>query len=62
MRRGKLVVLLLAGILLAATVPAGTATAGSSTTRNDQAHYCGQVGPSPSSALPIHPGPARRWR
>lgn len=31
MRRGKLVVLLLAGTLVAATVPAGTATASSTT-------------------------------
>jgi pimeloyl-ACP methyl ester carboxylesterase len=43
MLRGKLVVLLLAGVVMAATVPTGTATAGNSTTPNYQAHYCKQV-------------------
>ena len=43
MRRGKLVVLLLAGTLLATTVPAGTATANSSNTHNDQVRYCKRV-------------------
>jgi pimeloyl-ACP methyl ester carboxylesterase len=43
MRRGKLVVLLLAGTLLTAAVPAGPATAGSSATRNHQVHYCKRV-------------------
>jgi pimeloyl-ACP methyl ester carboxylesterase len=43
MRRAKLMVLLLAGILLTAAIPAGTATAGSSAVRNDQVHYCKEV-------------------
>jgi pimeloyl-ACP methyl ester carboxylesterase len=43
MRRGKLVVLLLVGILLAAAIPAGTATAASSNTPDNQAHYCKRV-------------------
>jgi pimeloyl-ACP methyl ester carboxylesterase len=43
MRRGKLVMLLLAGTLVTATVPAGTAIADSSTIRNHQVHYCKQV-------------------
>jgi pimeloyl-ACP methyl ester carboxylesterase len=44
MRRGKLVVLLLVGILLAAAIPAGTATAASSNTSDHpQAHYCKRV-------------------
>jgi pimeloyl-ACP methyl ester carboxylesterase len=43
MRRGKLVVLLLVGILLAAAIPAGTATAGSSNAPDNQAHYCKPV-------------------
>jgi pimeloyl-ACP methyl ester carboxylesterase len=43
MRRGKLMVLLLVGILLAAAIPAGTATAASSNTPDNQAHYCKRV-------------------
>jgi pimeloyl-ACP methyl ester carboxylesterase len=43
MRRGKLVVLLLVGIVLAAATPAGTATAASSNTPDNQAHYCKRV-------------------
>jgi pimeloyl-ACP methyl ester carboxylesterase len=43
MRRGKLMVLLLVGIVLAAAIPAGTATAASSNTPDNQAHYCKRV-------------------
>jgi pimeloyl-ACP methyl ester carboxylesterase len=43
MLRGRLVALLLAGMLVAATVTTGTAAAGSSKARDHQAHYCKKV-------------------